>query len=190
MGSKGFVFGNFNVFFKKGEKEIKDYVILWDDIQFTDKTLFENLVKILPTWDVAKNFLKQLLNFEGIMIKDDRFLINNEDRIYNYVSKLSINHEQKRAIFSILHRCNIDNINYPPSRFNGAIRHIVQIIILFGFVFNKEDIIPKKLKRINGNPIEIVYNIGHPNNPHSLDKEEFNQIYQELVKNDFLKEVH
>ena len=135
MSSKGFIFGNFNVFFKKGKKEIEDYIIFWDGAQFTDKTLFKNLVDILPTWESAKNFFKLLLNFEGIIVKNDGFLISNKNKIYSYVSKLNISQEQQRAVFSILHRCNIDNINYPPPRFNGAVRHIVQIIILFGFVF-------------------------------------------------------
>lgn len=177
MEGKRFKFGDSIVSIIKGSKNQGDYCLLWDGHQFKDIDLFKELKKIYTSLDKFAALFDYLRGFEGLRLEEDAVKINKLNNLYEYVLKLPIDNEEQMIIFSIIHRCNIDNLNYPPPRFNGAIRHISQIFILFGLIFKIKLLIPAKLLSEEKDPVLIANEIGFPNNSYGFTKEDFKEIY-------------
>jgi len=191
--------GDVEIVINEGSKRENDYVILFDGNQFTDKELFAEM----SVWNSEKwkTFWEELENNKYINISNNEVTCNfplslNEEKkqeileLINDILQKEVAEDLKKILIGVILRCDIDNINYPLPRFNGAIRHIVQILWLYGYIHNIDELkYDEKLSELNDKtPNEIVraiYEIGYPRNSYEISKEDFRNFYQNLVHYNF-----
>lgn len=126
--------------FSKGYKCPQDYLIHWNgEQQFDDYALFSTLFNNVACPQCAYNFVKhfcyatQFISFDAQCVKTN---IVNVGDVINFVNSSLLTDELKLCLASMIFRCDIDNINYECPRFNGCVRHFVQILMVFGYKFN------------------------------------------------------
>jgi hypothetical protein len=198
--------GDTEMIIKKGEKEENDYVILFDGKKFSDKDLFKDMSEFeREEWNI---FFQELNNNKYININEEKVETNFsltlnekkreeiEDLIKNIEEK-GINNKLKKILVGTILRSDIDNINYPPPKLNGAKRHIVQIYGLYGYLYNDErfkykklsERIEKELEKAENFDIKrekivnIISSIGYPNNKYKINTEDFFNYYKEIIQN-------
>lgn len=183
---------NYFLVFSKGNKCPQDYLIYWNgNQQFYDNTLFSALFDNVVCPQCAYNFVKhfcyatQFISFDEQCIKTNIF---NVDDVINFVNSLLLTDELKLCLASMIFRCDIDNINYECPRFNGCIRHFVQILMIFGYKFNiSQWQMPKLNNYLRLNNISImdipalIADIGYPKNRYGIDTNDFRGMYQTIL---------
>ena len=144
---------NIKLKFLAGKKEKKDYVVQWSFDsgksykQFTDKDLFNKLVSKIQTKEEALKFIKYFCDYQNIDFDKEciNLAIDNVQDVISYVQKSTLDDELRLCVACMLFRCDIDNINYPCTRYNGCIRHFVQVLMLFGYKFDIDEFKISKL---------------------------------------------
>ncbi len=172
---------------KFGNKDCRIYWDNWGNM-FSDKKLFKCILDNINTKTEALEFIRLFNEFEAITFEGDRIKSNinihnfaNIQKVVNYVNSLNINDKLKRCLASMILRCYVDNNAYEPPKFNGCIRHYIQVLLLFGYKF---DIKSWKMAKLNINSQDniatIISDIGYPNNKYGIGKDDFNNKYREL----------
>jgi len=96
----------------------------------------------------------------------------NEELAFNTINLGDFNDDIKTFLYVVWHRLIIDDINYPPPKFNGRKRLLGQIYILLAKKFNIE--LPNEIKSIP----EEVYLLGFPEGiKEKIDTETWVKIY-------------
>lgn len=180
---------NIKLMFSQGEKRKDDYIVKWkiDNqqayCQFSDKDLFGILQSEIKSKEEALKFINFFYNYKKINFNQEciDLTIENVQEIIDYVNKLSLNNKLKLCLACMFFRCDIDNINYPCIKYNGCIRHFMQILMLFGYKF---DIAKFKCKKLNINKKDnisnIISDIGYPKNKYNIITTDFKNAYIEL----------
>lgn len=184
------VCGNIKLGFSPGKKTEGDYTVKWSfngqqDQQFTDKDLFNKLSSEVKSKKEALNFIKCFYTYENIKFNTEciNLTINDVQEIVDYVRNLSLSDNLRLCLACMFFRCDIDNINYPCTKYNGCIRHFVQILMLFGYKFDIAEFKCEKLNidEKNDNDISnIISDIGYPTNKHNITTADFKNIYIDL----------
>lgn len=143
-------FNSFEINFKKGRKGKGDYIIYVNGKQVTDKDTF----KFLCTEIISRKYATKFLNFLWKIGEIEQQ--ENEELVFKDINVGDFNYEIKTFLYVIWHRLIIDDINYPPPKFNGRQRLLGQIYILLAKKFNFE--LPDEIKSIP----EEVYLLGFP----------------------------
>lgn len=190
-----YTFGSFSISLEQGSKSENDYVLKYNGIeQFDDLKCFKNVLIHFNTLTLFKVFINSIKNSGFLTFKRSEISspckglsdTSPIDILHNYVCNLSLTDIQKGLIFASILRMDIDNICYPPStgRFNGAIRHFIQLILLGGFKYNCFKLI-KDIGFINSHPntndidiINFVFRIGFPRNNYGITTTDFKIYYQ------------
>lgn len=181
--SKKYYIGQRHLEFRQGEKNIGDYVIWWDgQTQFSDKELFSELYNH-ATFECAKVLIKHFICCDAVSFNDNcvKTNINNVNDIIEFVNQTKLPYILKFCLASIIFRCDIDNINYNCPKYNGCVRHFMQILMLFGYKFNISKCKMDKLfiKQFEFDKIpEIISSIGYPNNERKISTNDFKCMYQ------------
>ncbi|EAL9771808.1 hypothetical protein D0772_02275, partial [Campylobacter lari] len=154
---------NIKLIFLLGKKEKNDYIVKWkidnqQYYQFSDKDLFDILQYEIKSKEEALKFINFFYNYEKINFNEEciELTIDNIQEILDYVSELPLNNKLKLCLACMFFRCDIDNINYPCTIYNGCIRHFMQIVMLFGYKF---DIIEFKCEKLSINNEDNISNI-------------------------------
>jgi len=142
-------FNHFRISFGKGGKERGDYIIYVNGRQVTDQDIF----KILATEIISEDAISFLSFLWEIGERED---IKDEERVFKRIDASTFNAKIKTSLYVIWHRLIIDDINYPPPKFNGRKRALGQAYILFAKKYNLK--LPNDVKSIP----EEVYLLGFP----------------------------
>ncbi len=160
--------------FKEWEKESsKDFMIFINDVKFTDKMLFDSIIKYIDDYKYIIEYFNEFCVFNDNI----EFKTNSIDDILSFVNKLDIEDRVKVILFTIFLRCEIDNVNY--SSWNGCKRIFMQIILILSKKFN----LWIKIKNIEINkytPI-YIYNIWY--NKEWISTSDFENLYTDFKDN-------
>jgi len=165
-----------------------DYIITWNGIhQFSDIHLFNDISQNINNIQAMNDFLGYFKNSPFIMMTQDCINVNitSQQDVIDYVNALPLNDTLKVCLASMIFRCDIDNINYPCPRYNGCVRHYVQILLVFGYQFNLINWKFSKLSNCNVTN-QIISNIGYPGNSYNISNEDFRTLYRTLFQNNQL----
>lgn len=183
---------NIKLKFLAGKKEKKDYVVQWSFDsgksykQFTDKDLFNKLVSKIQTKEEALKFIKYFCDYQNIDFDKEciNLAIDNVQDVISYVKKSTLDDELRLCLACMLFRCEIDNINYPCTRYNGCIRHFVQVLMLFGYKFDIDEFKISKLciTKNDDDIVSVISGIGYPNNKYNITTKDFKDAYIKLHK--------
>lgn len=179
---ENYLFGKYRLALNKGKKCAGDYVILWNDNeQFDDKRFFTGLLKIIVNEQAAKHFIDLFCQLPHISLGNcivTDFTPEKRKEIHAHIEKLEIDDLQKILLFSMALRCDIDNLNYKCPRLNGAIRHFIQVLLLFGYRFNIEEYKTlANLRLQNETLVDAINCIGFPKNRYGYSTEKFRTAY-------------
>jgi len=159
-------FNGFEISFRKGGKEKGDYLIYVNKKQIKDKATFWLFYTEIISEKEAIKFLNFLWEIGEIEKQED------EARVFNDINVRDFNGKIKTFLYVVWHRLIIDDINYPPPKFNGRQRLLGQIYILLAKKFNFE--LPNEIKSIP----EEVYRLGFPEGiEEKIDIETWYKIY-------------
>ena len=182
---------NIKLKFLAGKKEKKDYVVQWSFDsgksykQFTDKDLFNKLVSKIQTKEEALKFIKYFCDYQNIDFDKEciNLAIDNVQDVISYVQKSTLDDELRLCVACMLFRCDIDNINYPCTRYNGCIRHFVQVLMLFGYKFDIDEFkISKLCIKKKDDIVSVISDIGYPNNKYNITTKDFKDAYTNFIK--------
>lgn len=182
---------NIKLKFLAGKKEKKDYVVQWSFDsgksykQFTDKDLFNKLVSKIQTKEEALKFIKYFCDYQNIDFDKEciNLAIDNVQDVISYVQKSTLDDELRLCVACMLFRCDIDNINYPCTRYNGCIRHFVQVLMLFGYKFDIDEFkISKLCIKKKDDIVSVISDIGYPNNNYNITTKDFKDAYTNFIK--------
>lgn len=161
-------------------KRWNDFLIKRNNNQFTDTELFELINENISNI----NTFIQYFNNNNYCIFGNYITVNerNINNIVNYINNLYETDDIKSIIFMIFLRCEIDNINYPPS-LNWCKRIFMQVILILSKKFN----LWIRIKNIDIEQYtpEFVYEIWHPWNNYKVSKSDFEKLYIDF-KNNYL----
>ena len=190
--------------FSKGYKCPQDYLIHWNgEQQFDDYALFSTLFNNVACPQCAYNFIKHFYYAQPLIFFDTQCIITNiidVEEVINLVNSSLLTDNLKLCLASMIFRCDIDNINYECPRFNGCVRHFVQILMVFGYKFNisqwQMPIINNFIQqKIIQNPQyavdypQLISDIGYKNNDWrkvnkdilSVSAQNFTNMYQRIL---------
>ena len=182
---------NIKLKFLAGKKEKKDYVVQWSFDsgksykQFTDKDLFNKLVSKIQTKEEDLKFIKYFCDYQNIDFDKEciNLAIDNVQDVISYVQKSTLDDELRLCVACMLFRCDIDNINYPCTRYNGCIRHFVQVLMLFGYKFDIDEFkISKLCIKKKDDIVSVISDIGYPNNNYNITTKDFKDAYTNFIK--------
>jgi len=186
-----FIFEDNIVRLDKGTLSTNDYVIYHNEVKFTDQFLFRSIIAQISSEELAIDFIRCCINYSEIQLDNDALLINKSpldvSNVYEYCTALDLPPEIQKLLFLWILRCDIDNINFPPPKFNGGIRIFTQVLILLAYKFKWneyyiEEYYIESVDILKDLP-KSIYLIGHPNNKYSLSKSAFKEIYSKFLKN-------
>lgn len=189
-----FNFDDFQIILKQGGKAEKDYILEYESKQFTDRGLFSDILKAFDDKDSFISFINYIrksnfLIFSNTQIDSpciglsDLFKIKE---LYTDISNTNFSSVQKGLLFLSILRIDIDNICYPPSKFNGGIRHFIQLLLLGGIYFNldkytKELGFDEDTTEIKDIP-KFISDIGFPGNSYNITKNDFKNYYSAFME--------
>lgn len=134
---------NYILTFDKGDRAKGDYIIFIGKNKdlLVDLDLFKSLYSSpnILCYQCALNFIRHFY-FSGFVSFDNPnrigVCVNNVDEVINYVNQTLLPDELKLYLAIIILRCDIDNNIYKSQNSNGAVRHLVQVLMVFGYKFN------------------------------------------------------
>ena len=189
-----FNFDDFQITLDQGGKAGKDYILKYDNTQFNDRRFFSDILNAFDDEDSFISFINYIrksnfLTFSNTQIDSpciglsDLFKIKE---LYTDISNTNFSSVQKGLLFLSILRIDIDNICYPPSKFNGGIRHFIQLLLLGGIYFNldkytKELGFNKDATKIEDIP-KFISDIGFPRNSYNITTNDFKNYYSVFMK--------
>ena len=182
-------FGTKYLTLSQGSKNQTDYIIKWNGTQqFTDKDLFDLFSNMFKNKEEAVEFIKNIKKVPHVSFTNNcietNFTKEKREQIYNYIDNIDKSEDYKLALFSVILRCDIDNNSYNCPRFNGCIRHFMQIILFLGYYFNIDEfknIYNKKLPV--DNIAKTISDIGYPGNKYGINSEHWKEMYKNFINN-------
>lgn len=183
-----YFFNSYYLSLEQGEKDKDDYVLKYSGItKFSDKLHFEKILSNFDSFKSFSDFIQAILNSKflkfhsGYIASPMEGLKNTTkiDELHKEITELEFNDIQKMLIFASILRIDIDNISYNPPKFNGGLRHFIQLILLGGLHFNHKDYTSKlgfNLKS-EGSLSKFISDIGFPKNSYGISTQDFRNYY-------------
>lgn len=132
-------FGENLITFGKGGRGPDDYLLFQNGVQFSDREVFNQLYPLISTEKVARDFLKYFTEYKQLQCKFDRIETSpsplDKGDVYRYCCNVPLELRLQELLFLSILRCDIDNINKPPPKYNGCIRFFSQILLLYAYKF-------------------------------------------------------